>query len=389
VNETLALALALIRRPSVTPDDADCQVLLTERLRVLGFDITPLPFGRVSNFWARYGTAPPLVVLAGHTDVVPPGPADAWESPPFEPVVRDGYLYGRGASDMKSSLAAMVVACERLLGERSRLHGSIGFLITSDEEGDAVDGTARVVDHLVREGIQIDHCIVGEPSSSTRTGDVVRNGRRGSLSGHLVVRGVQGHVAYPEQVVNPIHQVAPALAELAARTWDAGNDYFPATSFQISNIHAGTGATNVVPGTLEAQFNFRFNSEQTPDALKRAVAACFDAHGLDHTIRWNLSGAPFLTARGPLTGAVSAAIEGVMGFAPELSTSGGTSDGRFIAPTGAGVVEIGPVNATIHKVNERIAVRELEDLTAIYHAILKRLLVPSTGADAAGGVAPQ
>jgi succinyl-diaminopimelate desuccinylase len=376
-DEAVELARELIRRPSVTPDDAGCQPLLIARLAALGFEIETLPFGRVSNFWARLGSTAPLVVFAGHTDVVPPGPEDTWDTPPFEPQIRDGCLWGRGACDMKSSLAAMIVATERFLAGSPPLQGSIGFLITSDEEGDAIDGTARVVSHLGERGVRIDHCIVGEPSSTARTGDVVRNGRRGSLSGRIRVHGTQGHVAYPEQVDNPIHRFAPALVELSMRSWDHGNEYFPPTSFQVSNIQAGTGATNIVPGVLEAHFNFRFNSEHTPDGLKRAVHDCFDAHRLRYDIAWHLSGMPFLTPRGVLTQAVSEAVADVMGFRPALSTSGGTSDGRFIAPTGAGVVEIGPVNATIHKVNEHIAVSEIDDLTRILHALLTRLLTPA------------
>jgi succinyl-diaminopimelate desuccinylase len=374
LSDALELARELIRRPSVTPDDAGCQPLLMERLSALGFDIDVLPFGRVSNFWARIGTAAPLVVFAGHTDVVPPGPEGEWLSPPFEPEIRDGCLWGRGASDMKSSLAAMIVATERFLTNAPRLQGSIAFLVTSDEEGDAVDGTARVVQHLADRGVHLDHCIVGEPSSTARTGDVVRNGRRGSLSGLVRIRGTQGHVAYPEQVVNPIHRFAPALLELCIRRWDQGNDYFPPTSFQVSNIHAGTGASNVVPGELEARFNFRFSPVQTQDRLQCAVHECFDRHALDYSIDWQLSGRPFLTPAGQLTEAVAGAITTVMGERPQLSTSGGTSDGRFIAPAGAGVVELGPVNATIHKVNEHIAVEEIENLTQIYHEILRRLL---------------
>jgi succinyl-diaminopimelate desuccinylase len=374
VSDAVALAQELIRRASVTPDDAGCQPLLMARLAALGFVIEELPFGRVSNFWARYGDAEPLVVFAGHTDVVPPGPESAWQTAPFEPVIHDGRLWGRGASDMKSSLAAMVVATERFFDEAPSLRGSLGFLITSDEEGDALDGTARVVEHLLSRGVRIDHCIVGEPSSTARTGDVIRVGRRGSLSGTARVLGTQGHVAYPDQVDNPIHRFAPAIAELASTRWDDGNDYFPPTSFQVSNVLAGTGATNVVPGELEARFNFRFNSEQTPDDLQRAVEACFARHGLRYDIEWHLSGMPFLTPRGVLTEALSEAIGAVMGFRPQLSTSGGTSDGRFIAPTGAGVVELGPVNATIHKVNEHVTLAEIEELTRIYHDVLKRLL---------------
>ncbi len=375
MTTALELAQELIRRASITPDDAGCQPLLIARLEALGFDITPLPFGAVSNFWARLGTQAPLVVFAGHTDVVPTGPESAWATPPFTPTLQDGRLCGRGAADMKSSLAAMIVATEQLLEHKPQLDGSIGFLITSDEEGDATDGTARVMDWLDESGVHIDHCIVGEPSSHQRTGDVVRNGRRGSLNGWVRVRGVQGHVAYPELVRNPIHAAAPAFAELAARSWDDGNGDFPPTSFQISNIQAGTGATNVVPGELEARFNFRFNTEQSPETLQAAVIACFDRHDLEYTLRWSVSGLPFLTPEGELTGAVCDAVESVMGYRPVLSTSGGTSDGRFIAPRGAGVVELGPVNATIHKVDEHIEIGEIDSLTRIYQQVLKRLLL--------------
>jgi succinyl-diaminopimelate desuccinylase len=374
LSDALALAQALIRRPSVSPDDGGCQELLIERLLALGFEVERLPFGDVSNLWARLGTAEPLVVFAGHTDVVPPGPLEDWRTPPFEPVIRDGRLWGRGASDMKSSLAAMIVATERLLHGKRPIAGSLGFLVTSDEEADAVNGTVKVIETLSGRGVRIDHCIVGEPSSTSRTGDVVRNGRRGSLNGHVRVKGVQGHVAYPEQVVNPIHRFAPALLELAAHVWDHGTEYFPPTSFQFSNIRAGTGTTNVVPGELEAWFNFRFNTRQSPDALRGAVEACFARHDLDFSIDWRLSGMPFITQRGTLTDAVEEAVAAVMGHRPLLSTSGGTSDGRFIAPTGAAVVELGPANATIHQANEHIAVAEIEELTCIYHELLQRLL---------------
>jgi succinyl-diaminopimelate desuccinylase len=374
LSDALALAQALIRRPSVSPDDGGCQELLIERLLELGFEVERLPFGDVSNFWARLGTAAPLVVFAGHTDVVPPGPLEDWRTPPFEPVVRDGRLWGRGASDMKSSLAAMIVATERLLHDGTPIAGSIGFLVTSDEEAEAVNGTVKVIETLSGRGVRIDHCIVGEPSSTSRTGDVVRNGRRGSLNGYVRVRGVQGHVAYPEQVVNPIHRFAPALVELAAQVWDRGTEYFPPTSLQFSNIRAGTGATNVVPGELEAWFNFRFSPQQTPDALRGAVETCLARHGLDFSIDWRLSGMPFITPRGALTDAVEEVVAAVMGQRPALSTSGGTSDGRFIAPTGAGVVELGPANATIHQANEHIVVAQIEELTCIYHKLLQRLL---------------
>ncbi len=372
--DALTLSRELIRRASVTPTDAGCQDLLIEQLERLGFTVTRLPFGAVTNFWARRGTAAPLVVFAGHTDVVPTGPAERWTSPPFEPTVRGAHLFGRGAADMKTALAAMLVAIERLLASTPDPNGSIGVLVTSDEEGDAIDGTATVIDHLEATGVHIDYCIVGEPSSESRLGDRIRVGRRGSLNGRARVRGVQGHVAYPELTRNPIHHAAPALAELAARRWDAGNAYFPATGFQISNVHAGTGATNVVPGELDVMFNFRFNTEQTPDRLKAEVADVFARHALDADITWALSGLPFLTQRGRLVDAVSAAIEEVTGTGPELSTGGGTSDGRFIAPTGAEVVEVGVINATIHAVDECVAVADIEGLVEIYHGVLRRML---------------
>ncbi len=374
-SPTLALACALIARESVTPVDAGCQDLLAERLAPLGFDNTPLPFADVSNLWSRRGDAAPLVVFAGHTDVVPTGPVSEWHSPPFTPTQRDGCLYGRGAADMKSSLAAMVVATESFIAEHPNHRGSIAFLITSDEEGDAINGTARVIEHLTNNNTRIDYCIVGEPSSTERTGDVVRNGRRGSLNCRARIKGIQGHVAYPQLARNPIHQFAPALAELTARHWDDGNDYFPPTSFQVSNMQSGTGATNVIPGELELLFNFRFNSEQTPQGLQDAVVECLDRHQLNYELDWHLSGMPFLTTQGVLTRAVSDAVHDVMGYRPELSTSGGTSDGRFIAPSGAAVVELGPVNATIHKINEHIALQELDNLTRIYRRVLDALLL--------------
>ncbi len=373
-SPTLDLARELIARPSVTPEDAGCQGLMIARLERLGFHVEPLPWGEVSNFWARRGTDGPLFVFAGHTDVVPPGPLEAWRSHPFAPEVRDDHLYGRGAADMKGSLAAMVVACERFLARHPDHRGSIGFLVTSDEEGPAVDGTVRVVQHLRQRGEQIDYCLVGEPSSSERLGDVVKIGRRGSLGGRLTVLGVQGHVAYPEKADNPIHRLAPALAELCAAEWDAGNRDFPPTSFQVSNIHGGTGAENVIPAEVVVDFNFRFSTESTAEGLQARVNGILDRHGLRRKLAWRLSGNPFLTARGALVEAVSGAVAAHCGYRPELSTSGGTSDGRFIAPTGAEVVELGPINATIHQVDERVRVEDLERLTAIYEDILSRLL---------------
>jgi succinyl-diaminopimelate desuccinylase len=358
----------------VTPDDAGCQWLLAGRLRRCGFDIERVDRGAVSNFWARRGGAAPLVVFAGHTDVVPAGPTEAWRSPPFEPVIRDGRLYGRGSADMKSALAAMVVAVERFVDREPRHRGSIGVLVTSDEEGDAVDGTVRVIDWLSTRGERIDFCVVGEPSSAERLGDMVRIGRRGSLNGVARIRGIQGHVAYPERARNAVHAALAPLTELATRRWDAGNAHFPPTGFQISNVHAGTGATNVIPGDLTVTFNFRFNTEQTPEALRAEVAAVFLRHGVDADIDWALSGLPFLTRTGRLIDAVRDAIGDVTGRAPELSTGGGTSDGRFIAPTGAEVVECGVVNATIHKVDECVDVADLEPLARIYEGVLSRLL---------------
>ncbi len=368
------LTRALIRRQSVTPDDAGCQDLLAQRLGALGFRIERLRFGGVDNLWARLGSDAPLFVFAGHTDVVPTGPIADWRFDPFEPVTHNGMLYGRGAADMKSGLAAMIIATERYLAATPSPAGSIAFLITSDEEGVATDGTAAVVRHLQARGEQIDMCVVGEPSSTRSVGDTVRVGRRGSLNGVLQIRGVQGHVAYPDLARNPVHLAMPALAELSARQWDRGNEYFPATGFQISNIHAGTGATNVIPGSLEVTVNFRFNTLQTPEKLMAAVTETCARHGLEVETRWTLSGHPFLTRPGRLVDAVSSAIEACTGQAPELSTSGGTSDGRFIAPTGAEVVEVGVVNATIHKADECVAVADIESLSLIYEGVLERAL---------------
>ncbi|MFU8817525.1 MAG: succinyl-diaminopimelate desuccinylase [Pseudomonadales bacterium] len=373
-HPVLDLCCELMHRRSQTPDDAGCQQLLAARLAPLGFACRNMPFGEVSNLWAVRGASGPLFVFAGHTDVVPPGPAEDWLSPPFEPTLRDGYLYGRGAADMKASLAAMVVATERFVAEHPDHHGRIGFLVTSDEEGDAVDGTRAVMTALGREGTNLDYCVVGEPSSDRLLGDTVRVGRRGSLNGELLVHGVQGHVAYPSLAENPIHLVAPALAELAQTRWDDGNAHFPPTSWQASNLVAGTGAGNVIPGTLSLTFNFRFCTEQTAAGLQQQVADLLDRHGLRYDLRWTLSGEPFLTEHGALVDAVASSIREVGGVEPELSTSGGTSDGRFIAPTGCQVVELGPSNATIHKVNERVAVEQLEPLARMYQGVLERLL---------------
>lgn len=376
MSDTLELARALIARPSVTPEDAGCQDLMIARLETLGFTIERLPFGEVRNFWARRGEEAPLFVFAGHTDVVPSGPLDRWDSDPFTPEIRGGLLYGRGAADMKGSLAAMVTACERFLAARPDHRGSIGFLITSDEEGPSIDGTRRVVEHLAATGTRIDLCLVGEPTSEQRLGDVAKNGRRGSLGGRLTVRGTQGHIAYPHLADNPIHRFAPALAELCALAWDAGNDHFPPTSFQFSNLAAGTGADNVIPGHVDALFNFRYSTETSAGELKRRVEAVLEKHRLDFSIDWRLSGEPFLTAEGELIDAVRAAVREVTGVETRLSTSGGTSDGRFIAPTGAQVVELGPLNATIHKVNECVAIADLDALSSVYEDILHRLLSP-------------
>jgi len=373
-TSVLDLARTLIARASVTPADEGCQALLAERLKALGFVCRDMPFEAVSNLWAVRGDGGPLLVFAGHTDVVPTGPVTRWSSPPFEPTLRDGFLYGRGAADMKSSLAAMVVATERFLGARPDHPGRIAFLITSDEEGPAVHGTRAVIDALDAAGERLDYCVVGEPSSDRALGDTVRVGRRGSLNGLLTVHGVQGHVAYPQLADNPIHRLAPALAELAATRWDEGNEHFPPTSWQASNIAAGTGAGNVIPGELTLEFNFRFCTEQTAAGLEARVAEILDRHGVRYDLDWALSGQPFLTAGGPLVDAVSASIRAVTGQEPVLSTSGGTSDGRFIAPTGCQVVEVGPCNATIHKVDERVAVAALEPLARIYQGILERLL---------------
>jgi len=373
-SPVLALACDLIARPSITPEDVGCQQMMAEYLAPLGFVIEPMVFHDTTNLWARRGSEGPLFCFAGHTDVVPPGPLDKWNSPPFEPTIRDGHLYGRGAADMKGSLAAMLVAVERFVTSNPEHQGSIAFLITSDEEGPFINGTPKVVETLEARHEKITWCLVGEPSSTERLGDVVKNGRRGSITGDLLVKGIQGHVAYPHLGRNPIHQAAPALAELASTVWDQGNAFFPPTSFQIPNISAGTGASNVIPGELQVQFNFRFSTELTAEQIKERVRAILDRHGLEYELTWTLSGHPFLTSAGDLVEATVAAIEEVKGFRPELSTSGGTSDGRFIAPTGAQVIELGPLNATIHKLNECVKVADLDTLADVYTAILRRLL---------------
>lgn len=374
MSATLTLAEALIRRPSVTPDDHGCQQLMAERLRRIGFKIEAMPFGDVENLWARRGDHGPLFAFAGHTDVVPTGPKEQWNCDPFAAEIREGYLYGRGAADMKGSLAAMVTACERFVAAHADHRGSIAFLITSDEEGPSVNGTVKVIERLEQRGEKIDWCLVGEPTSTDAVGDVIKNGRRGSLNGRLLIRGQQGHVAYPHLADNPLHRFAPALAELCAQQWDAGNEFFPPTTFQISNIHGGTGAENVIPGELDIMFNFRFSTESDEQTLRRRVQEILDRHGLDYQLTWRLSGNPFLTGRGELVNAMCSSIKDVTGIETELSTAGGTSDGRFIAPTGAQVVELGPVNATIHKLNECVRVEDLDRLSNIYEGILKRLL---------------
>lgn len=375
LSPTMTLALDLLARRSITPDDAGCQQLMGERLAQVGFDQEWLQFGETTNSWIRRGTQAPLLVFAGHTDVVPPGDESAWRSAPFTPTIDQGLLTARGAADMKGSLAAMVTACERFISEHPQHKGSIAFLITSDEEGDAHDGTVRVVETLEARNEKMDWCLVGEPTSSKRLGDMIKNGRRGSLSGTLTVQGVQGHVAYPHLAKNPIHLAAPALAELAAIEWDQGNDFFPATSFQFSNINAGTGANNVIPGSMQVLFNFRFSTEVTADQLKQQVEQLLDRHQLEYQLDWHLSGNPFLTEPGALVDAARNAINSVTGIDTELSTSGGTSDGRFIAPTGAQVIELGPTNATIHKVNECVGEDELDQLSAIYQRMMEQLLL--------------
>jgi len=374
MSATLDLTHELIARPSVTPTDGGCQELMANRLESIGFQVERLRYGSVDNLWARRGHAAPLLCFAGHTDVVPTGPLEEWRSDPFQPAIRDGLLYGRGAADMKSGLAAMLTATESFIAERPDHGGALAFLITSDEEGPSVDGTRRVVQTLRERGERIDWCIVGEPSSEKLIGDTVKIGRRGSLSGRLIVHGVQGHIAYPQFADNPIHRFAPALAELATRAWDAGNEHFQATSFQVSNLNAGTGAPNVIPGELKARFNLRYSPVQTLDELKRSVEQVLTRHGVNYTLDWYLSGEPFYTPPGPLSSAVCAAVRTVTGRDPTLSTGGGTSDGRFIAPLGAQVIELGVVNASIHKVNECVRVEDIDTLHAMYLQTLRNLL---------------
>lgn len=374
LSPTLQLACDLIAKPSVTPVDADCQNQMIARLEAIGFRTERLRFGDVDNFWAVRGEGGPLFAFAGHTDVVPTGPEGNWQNPPFAPKIIDGMLHGRGAADMKGSLACMVVACENFVKAYPNHTGRIAFLITSDEEGPADNGTVKVVEWLEARNEKITWCLVGEPSSTSRVGDIIKNGRRGSLGAELTIKGKQGHVAYPHLAKNPIHLVAPALAELASEEWDQGNDHFPATSFQVSNFNSGTGATNVIPGDAHIVFNFRFSTELTETILRERTEAILNKHGLEYDLTWKLSGHPFLTAEGELVEAAQKAIFAATGEATTLSTSGGTSDGRFIAPTGAQVVELGPINATIHQVNECVSASDLEKLTEIYEQILINLL---------------
>jgi succinyl-diaminopimelate desuccinylase len=373
-NSTISLAQALIERPSVTPEDFGCQQLMSDRLAKLGFDNESMVFEDTTNLWSRRGNSGPVFCFAGHTDVVPAGNLESWKTPPFDPVIADGMLYGRGAADMKGSLAAMIVATERFVADYPKHQGSIAFLITSDEEGPFINGTTRVIDTLEARNEKIDYCIVGEPSSTSTLGDVVKNGRRGSISGELNIHGKQGHVAYPDHVINPIHKAMPALAELSELHWDNGNEYFPPTSFQVSNIQSGTGATNVVPGHLTALFNLRYSTELTAEMIVDKVEALLTQHQLDFDINWVFNGQPFITEPSTLVDSVVQAIETCCNITPELSTSGGTSDGRFIAPTGAQLVELGPCNATIHQVNECVAIQDLILLTDVYYQTLVNAL---------------
>jgi len=373
-NETLELAKALLARPSVTPADEGCQQMIAERLAPLGFAAETFQCGDVTNLWIRRGTARPLVAFAGHTDVVPPGPREQWHTDPFVPTIKDGRLHARGAADMKTSIAAFVVAAERIVAAHPSHPGSIALLITSDEEGPSVDGTVRVVEALKARGETIDYCIVGEPTSVERFGDMVKNGRRGTLTGRLTVKGMQGHVAYPHLAKNPVHDLAPALAELASIEWDQGNEFFPPTTWQVSNIHAGTGALNIIPGEAKVDFNFRFSTASTAEGLKARVHEVLDRHRLDYGLAWILGGKPFLTPRGRLVETLSRAIREVAGVTPEISTTGGTSDGRFIIEICPEVVEFGPVNRSIHKVNEAVSLDEMEPLARIYRLACEDLL---------------
>ena len=375
MSNTLELTQALIARQSVSPADGGCQALMIERLAAAGFSVESLRFGPVDNFWAKRGSGSPVFCFAGHTDVVPSGPLDEWRSDPFEPVIRDGLLYGRGAADMKSGLAAMLTASEEFVAQYPKHRGTIAFLITSDEEGPSVDGTRRVVEVLRERGESIDWCLVGEPSSESTLGDTIKIGRRGSLSGRLTVHGVQGHIAYPQLADNPVHALAPALAELTTRHWDRGNEHFQATSFQVSNISAGTGAPNVIPGELRARFNLRFSTEQTVDGLKQIVEEILQRHRVKYSLEWFISGLPFLTVPGTLSQAAARAVQEQLQISPKLTTGGGTSDGRFIAPMGAQVIELGVINESIHKVNECVRVADIDRLHAVYRRTLELLLV--------------
>jgi succinyl-diaminopimelate desuccinylase len=374
-DETLALAKALIARRSITPEDDGCQQIILERLAPLGFKAETLRCNDVVNLWIRHGDAKPLVVLAGHTDVVPPGPLEKWHTDPFQPTERDGKLYGRGAADMKTSVAAFVTAAERFVAAHPSHRGSLALLITSDEEGASVDGTVRVVEELKRRGETIDYCIVGEPSSVERFGDTIKNGRRGSLTGRLVVQGIQGHVAYPQRVKNPVHLLAPAIAEMASTSWDQGNQYFPATTWQISNVHAGTGAQNITPPSVQVDFNFRFSTESTPESLQARVREILDRHQLDYAIEWVVGGKPFLTKRGRLVETLTSVVKKVSGVSPEINCTGGTSDGRFIIDICPEVAEFGPVNRSIHKVNEAVAIDEIGPLAEVYLKAVEELLL--------------
>ena len=373
MSSTLELAKSLISKASVTPDDCGCQTIMIDRLKKIGFEIYPLKFGDVDNFWAVHGKNGPLFAFAGHTDVVPAGDENAWNTEPFEPTIKDGSLFGRGAADMKGGLASMVTATEKYIKENPNHNGRIAFLITSDEEGVAINGTVKVMEYLNESNQKIDYCLLGEPSSTSITGDVIKNGRRGSLNGVLKVNGKQGHVAYPHLAKNPIHHVSPALNDLCKQEWDNGNDYFPATSFQISNMHSGDGVTNVIPGDATVMFNFRYSTETTKKELQKKVHEILDSHNLDYSIEWSHSGYPFLTPQGELVSACIEAIKKTKGIEPELSTSGGTSDGRFIAQEGTQVIELGPVNATIHQVNESVLVQDLDDLSEIYYQVLTNI----------------
>jgi len=373
MSNTLELAKSLISKPSITPDDHGCQAIMIDRLKKIGFEIHSLKFGDVDNFWAVHGDSGPLFAFAGHTDVVPAGDENAWNTKPFEPTIKDGYLYGRGAADMKGGLASMVTATEKFIKENPNHKGRIAFLITSDEEGVAVNGTVKVMDYLKANEQKIDYCLLGEPSSTSSTGDVIKNGRRGSLNGVLKINGKQGHVAYPHLAKNPIHLVSPALDDLCNQEWDNGNDYFPATSFQISNMHSGDGVTNVIPGDAQVKFNFRYSTETNKENLQKKVHEVLDLHNLDYSIEWSHSGYPFLTPKGALVSACVEAIKKTKGIETELSTSGGTSDGRFIAQEGTQVVELGPVNATIHQINESVLVQDLDDLSEIYYQVLRNI----------------